>query len=65
MRQNSGKNTFFLNVGRPKEEIFSGHNLSPIFRSTLHIAITSLCLGVLYLYAYAALQLTHTYNTRL
>ena len=28
---------FFLNVGPPKEDIFSGHLLNPIFQSTLHI----------------------------
>ena len=37
---------FFFNVGPPKEDIFSGHPLYPIFQSTLHISITSLCLGV-------------------
>ena len=36
--------SIFFNVGSPKEDIFSGHLLSPIFQSTLHI--TSLCLGV-------------------
>ena len=37
---------FFFNIGPSKEDIFSGHLLSPIFQSTLHITITSLCLGV-------------------
>ena len=37
---------FFFNVGPPKEDIFSGHLLSPLFQSTLQITITSLCLGV-------------------
>ena len=36
----------FINVGPPKEDIFSEHLLCPIFQSTLHITITSLCLGV-------------------
>ena len=36
----------FFYVGSPLEDIFSGHLLSPIFQSTLHITITSLCLGV-------------------
>ena len=27
---------FFFNVGPPKEEIFSGHPLSPLFQSTLY-----------------------------
>ena len=34
----------FFNVGPPKEGIISGHLLSPIFQSTLHITFTSLCL---------------------
>ena len=37
---------FFFNVGPPKEDIFLGHLLCPIFQSTLHITIASLCLGV-------------------
>ena len=37
---------FFFNVGPLKEDIFLGHLLCPIFQSTLHITITSLCLGV-------------------
>ena len=36
----------FFNVGPLKEDIFSGHLISPIFQSTLHITITSLCLCV-------------------
>ena len=27
--------SFFLNVGPPKEDVFSGHLLCPIFQSTL------------------------------
>ena len=30
---------FFFNVGPPKEDIFSGHLLSPIFQSSLHVTI--------------------------
>ena len=36
----------FFYVGPPKEDIFLGHLLCPIFQSTLHITFTSLCLGV-------------------
>ena len=37
---------FFLNVGPPKEDIFSGHLLSPIFQSAIYITnyITSFIL---------------------
>ena len=28
---------FFIYVGPPKENIFSGHHLSPAFQSSLHI----------------------------
>ena len=42
----SPKSFFLFNVGPLKEDIFSGHLLSLIFQSTLHITITSLCLGV-------------------
>ena len=37
--------SFFFYVGLRRTS-FSGHLLSPIFQSTLHITITSLCLGV-------------------
>ena len=30
---------FFFNVGPPKEDIFSGHFLSSVFQSSLHITI--------------------------
>ena len=34
-------NIFFLNVGPPKEDIFSGHLLSPVFSvNYTHITIT-------------------------
>ena len=36
----------FFYVGSPKEDIFSGHLLSPVFQSSLHITITGLCLCV-------------------
>ena len=49
-RQKRPKNmqdlNIFFYVGSPKEDIFSGHLLSAIFLSTLHITITSLCLCV-------------------
>ena len=32
----------FFNVGPPKEDIFSGHLLSPVFQSSLHITPTLL-----------------------
>ena len=32
----------FFFFGPPKEDIFSGHLLCPIFQSTLHITITSI-----------------------
>ena len=35
-----------LSLPNTQEDIFSGHLLSHIFQSTLHITITSLCLGV-------------------
>ena len=35
---------FFFYVGPPKEDIFSGHFLSPLFQSTLHITITNICM---------------------
>ena len=35
---------FFFNVGPPKEDIFSGHLLSPVFQSITHITITGSCL---------------------
>ena len=38
--------TNFFYVGPLKEDIFSGHHLSPVFQSSLHITFTSLCLCV-------------------
>ena len=35
---------FFFNVGPPKEDILSGHLLSPIFQSSLHVTFTFLAL---------------------
>ena len=36
---------FFFNVGPPKEDIFSGHLLSPVFQSIYtHFTITGSCL---------------------
>ena len=32
---------YFFNVGPPKEDIFSGHYLSPVFHFILHITITN------------------------
>ena len=34
----------FLNIGPLKEDIFSGHLLSPIFQASLHITFTGLFL---------------------
>ena len=31
----------FFNVGPPKEDIFSGHLLSPVFQTLVHITITN------------------------
>ena len=47
-RKNAGQNSqhIFFYVGPLKEDIYSGHLLCPISQSTLHITITSLCLGV-------------------
>ena len=32
---------FYFNVGSTKEDIFSGHHLSSVFQSSLHITITN------------------------
>ena len=48
MKRTSQIVSIFFNVGLPKEDIFFGHLLSPIFQSTLHITITSLCLCVFF-----------------
>ena len=38
---------FFLNVGPPQEDIFSGHLLSPVFQSSLVCTDVRLNIGML------------------